>query len=149
MGPQLFFSRGFRCFGYAITLDPIVPNAEKGQQAGLVADLDGDGVQDCALVLLDGELSVAFGAFEQETRFSVVAELPLGGPCVGPVTVTGWQDKRCLGAWNVAAGSSKAFFGLTAAGPCLMRWSLPGGEPQRKEVIAEREGKSVSFAIRQ
>ncbi|MFW6152301.1 MAG: FG-GAP repeat domain-containing protein, partial [Verrucomicrobiota bacterium] len=58
--PHLFFNRGFRSFGHAHMLDVaenslLVPS-EKGQQAGCLADLNGDGGQDMVLVLKNGEV---------------------------------------------------------------------------------------------
>ena len=59
-GPQLFFSRGFRSFGRAHTIDlaeqKLLPAAEEGQQSARLGDFDGDGAQDMALALRNGEV---------------------------------------------------------------------------------------------
>jgi len=64
--PQLFFNRGFACFGFAIELDLTkaegLARSTTGQQAGMVADLDADGAEDLAMVLRNGQLWVLFGA---------------------------------------------------------------------------------------
>ena len=139
--PQIFFNRGFRSFGHSHRLDlaenALLPAAAKGQQAGLLADLDGDGAQDMALVLANGEVWVFFREVADDAPLSLRAALPLGGPVVGPVTVTGWLEKRCLGAWNVVAGSSEAFLALLEPGPCTVRWQWPGGTAHEKEIILE------------
>jgi hypothetical protein len=149
MAPQLFFNRGFRCFGYAIALNTDIETrleeAAKGLQGGVVADFDGDGRQDIAMALPNGEVR-AFLRSEEDNALQVSVGLPLKGPYAGPVTVTGWVDKRCMGSWNVVAGSSRAVFGVTEPGPCDITWRLPGGKPQKKQIIAE--DKPVRVEIR-
>jgi hypothetical protein len=56
------------------------------------------------------------------------------------VTVTGWIGKRCLGAWNVLPGVSQAFLCRSDAGPVTLKWRLPGGKEQTKEVVLEKAG---------
>ena len=81
--------------------------------------------------------------FSVSTR--AVAALPVGGPCKGPVTVTGWIGKRCLGAWNVLPGVSQGSFGRTDAGPVTLKWRLPGGKEQQKEVVVEKKTVRVEI----
>ena len=149
MAPQIFFNRGFRCFGYAIALNTDIESkleeAMKGLQGGVVADFDGDGRQDIAMALPNGEIRV-FLRSEEDNAHQVSVGLPLKGPYAGPVTVTGWVDKWCMGSWNVVAGSSRAVFGVTEPGPCDITWHLPGGKPQKKQVIVEK--KPVRIDIR-
>jgi hypothetical protein len=142
--PIVFFNRGFRCFGHAHTLDLAENNlldaAKQGQQAACLGDFNGDGAQDMALALRNGELWMFFRANQnQETRVAL-ASLPAGGECKGPVTVTGWIGNRCLGAWNVQPGVSQAFICRTDAGPVTLKWRLPGGQEQTKEVVLEKAG---------
>ncbi|MGA2064959.1 MAG: VCBS repeat-containing protein [Thermoguttaceae bacterium] len=141
--PQLFFNRGYRSFGHAHTLDlaerQLLPVAEQGQQSACLGDFDGDGAQDMVLALTSGEIWVFFRENEDHEAHSVIAALPAGGRCKGPVTVTGWNGKRCLGAWNVLPGTSQAFFGRREAGPVTLKWRLPGGPEQKKEVVVEKE----------
>ena len=72
--------------------------------------------------------------------------LAAGGPFLGPLKVTAEAEGRSLGAWNVSPASSAAFFARREAGPCVIRWQMPGGEPQRKEVILE--DRPVWFSIK-
>jgi hypothetical protein len=142
--PVIFFNRGFRCFGHAHTLDLAEHNlldaAKQGQQAACLGDFNGDGAQDMALALRNGELWMFFRANQnQETRVAL-ASLPAGGECKGPVTVTGWIGKRGLGAWNVQPGVSQAFICRSDAGPVTLKWRLPGGQEQTKEVVLEKAG---------
>jgi hypothetical protein len=58
-------------------------------------------------------------------------------PFAGPLKVSAAADGRNLGAWNVSPGSPPAFFGRLEAGPCTIKWQLPGGEPQQKELVLE------------
>jgi len=142
--PIIFFNRGFRCFGHAHTLDLAENNlldaAKQGQQTACLGDFNGDGAQDMALALRNGELWIFFRANQnQETRVAL-ASLPTGGACKGPVTVTGWIGKRGLGAWNVQPGVTQAFICRSDAGPVTLKWRLPGGQEQTKEVVLEKAG---------
>ena len=152
--PYLFFNRGFRSFGVANTLDigakhllPEADDAKGGQQSACLADLDGDGAQDMALALSTGEIWVFFRENSDNEARMAVAALPLAGAYKGPVTVTGWIGKRCLGAWNVAPGVSQACFGRRDAGPVTLQWRLPGGSQQQKEIVLE-SGGSVRVEVK-
>jgi len=74
-----------------------------------------------------------------------IAALPGGGPYKGPAAVTGWIGKRCLGAWNILPGVSQACFGRRDAGPVTLKWRLPGGKGQQREVILERNTVKVEI----
>ncbi|MBM4043440.1 MAG: VCBS repeat-containing protein, partial [Planctomycetes bacterium] len=147
--PHVFFNRGFRSFGHAHELDldenRLLDAANEGQQAGCLADLDGDGGQDMALVLKNGELWVCFRDSGGVPPLALRAALPAGG-YAGPLTVTGWADKRCLGAWNVSPGAADAFFGVFEPGPLKLRWQSPGKEAQEKQLIVE--DKPVRFILK-
>jgi hypothetical protein len=149
MSPQLFFNRGYRSFGHAHTLDlaerQLLPAAERGQQSACLGDFDGDGAQDMALALNNGEIWIFFRENDDREARSAVAVLPVGGQYEGPATVTGWIGKRCLGAWNVSPGVRQAFFGRRDAGPVTLKWRLPGGEEQQKEVVVEKETVRVEI----
>ena len=149
MSPQLFFNRGYRSFGHAHTLDlaerQLLPVAEQGQQSACLGDFDGDGAQDMALALTNGEIWIFFRENDDHEARSVVAALPVGGQYKGPVAVTGWIGKRCLGAWNVVPGASQAFFGRRDAGPVTLKWRLPGGKEQQKEVVVEKATARVEI----
>jgi len=147
--PQLFFNRGFRSFGHSHELDlaerQLLPAAAAGQQAGLAADLDGDGAQDMVLVLNDGAVWVFFRETADVPALSARAVLPAAGGLAGPLTVVGFTADRNLGAWNVRAGGRGAFFGLLEAGSCTVRWRLPGRDPAEKKLAVK--DRPVRFAL--
>ncbi|MGB2819463.1 MAG: VCBS repeat-containing protein, partial [Phycisphaerae bacterium] len=145
--PQVFFNRGFRSFGHAHGLDvqenELLAKADKGTGAGVVGDFNRDGAQDMIVVLPDGELWCFFRNTAAGPAPSLRVALPADGAVTGPVTVTGWQGKRCLGAWNVVRGTSEAFLARDVKGPITVRWTLPGGEAQEKNVIVLRPTRFV------
>ena len=147
--PLLFFNRGFRTFGHAHGLDlaehQTLPAAEQGQQSACLGDLDGDGAQDMVLALTNGEIWVLFRQNEDNEALSLTVSLSAGSATKGPIKVTGWNGKRCLGAWNVAA-TNPAFFGRREAGPITVKWKLPGGQEQQKQFVLENQ--PVRFQIR-
>jgi len=139
MAPQLYFNRGFRSFGeaYEVSLrEDRLPQAGEGQQTGCLADFTGDGALDMFLVLTNGECWLFPRKVEEDPALAVVAGLPIDGHA-GPVTVTAWRDKRPLGAFAVRPGDVGAFYGMMEPGPVTIKWRLPGGKLQEKEVIAE------------
>lgn len=146
--PQIFFSRGFASFGHAhqpIDLTEIntVPAALDGQQAGLVADLNGDGGQDMALVLPNGELWVLWRDIENTPREGVRVT-PVPGASAGPVMVTAVLGKRPLGALNISPGQ-EAFFGTSGPGECELEWRIRGKGLQRARVLVKDE--PVRFVV--
>ncbi len=146
--PMIFFNRGFRSFGKALEMTEknVIPETEGGQQSATVEDFNGDGAQDLAMTLNDGTVMVFLRkTFEDEKPLEARASLPPGGAFAGPLRVTGWAGTRCLGAWNVVAGSTEAFFGRTSAGELVVKWQLPGGKPQEKKVVLE--GKCVRIGL--
>jgi hypothetical protein len=138
--PQIFFSRGFASFGHAhqpidLGETELLPAAGDGQQAGLIADLNGDGGQDMALALANGEVWVLFRKVAANAPAPAVsAGLPANRGFAGPMTVWAVVGKRTLGAWNLVQGGSGAFFGLGRPGPCTLRWRLPDGSIQEKRI---------------
>jgi len=135
--PQLFFNRDFRSFGHAHEVDLAesgrLPETHRGIQAGLVADLDGDGAQDMAVVAPGGDVWV-IRRDRGDPPLSCRAVLPLGEGYPGPLSVTAWDDDVCLGAWNVVAGGSAALFGKAEGGLLRLKWRFPGGQEQSREV---------------
>ena len=132
-----YFNRGYRSFGKSLSLiwenEDVQIDTGEGQQAGEVADLNGDGGQDMALVLKDGSVLVYLReVYEDDPPINVRAVLPPGKGYAGPVTVTGWDEGRCLGAWNVTPGSIGAPVGRLYPGKIKLKWKLPGGQEQEK-----------------
>lgn len=146
--PLIFFNRGYRSFGHAHMLDleeqKTLGAASQGQQAGVLADFNRDGTQDLALVLNNGELWFLGNELSDGDPLHVRAVLPPG--VAGPVTVTATSGDRPLGAWNVTAGGPGAFLGRQEAGAVKLRWRLPGGTVQEKEVIVEK--RPVRFVLK-
>ena len=143
-GPQVFFNRGFRSFGLSASLDlgsgEMLPAAVKGQQAGCLADFDGDGCQELALVLTDGQV-VLLGRAPGGP--DLCAKLVLRAGTAGPLTVTGAVGARMLGAWNVRAGLCEGFIARPDAGRVTLRWQFPGARPQAREITLEDEPVTV------
>jgi hypothetical protein len=136
--PLIFFNRGFRSFGVAkrLTFDHLdLPEASKGIQACGWGDFDGDGIQELVVILRSGEVAMLNLDNGEGYARCLRAELSSKGPFQGPLTVTGYTENRCLGAWNVHAGASDAFLGIPEAGPLTLKWKLPGGMPQEKTFI--------------
>jgi hypothetical protein len=144
--PRIFFNRGFRSFGNAASINmgwkELLPAAMQGQKSACIGDLDGDGAQDLALATGTGEIWVVFRENSNAdcAAMMALATLPVGGPNKGPIAVTGWNGKRCLGAWNVQPGVGQACLGTTEAGAITLKWRLPGGQEQSKEVVIEKGG---------
>lgn len=136
--PRLFFNRGFRCFGFAVELDPQrcdLPAAratKAGQQAGTVADFNGDGAQDMAVVTAEGEVWLLLRDADQGSRLGVTIALPRDTP--GPISVSATDGKRSLGARLVGPGST-ALFGKRAKGPIKLQWRRPPAAQDTAQVI--------------
>ena len=139
--PRVFFNRGFRSFGVAndmdLTKSGLLSETADGTQAGCWADFNGDGAQDLAVVAANGQATLLLRGTDGATDRCARGVLALGGACAGPITVTGWRNDRCLGAWNVVAGSSEALVAFSDAGPVTLKWQFPGGKRQQKEVVLE------------
>ena len=134
----LYFNRGFRAFGQVprrqVALDEIT-GFNKGQQMALFADLAGSGAQDLFVVTHNGDIWCALNNLGgDEAGASIRARLPAGSPTAGPVNVSLWKQKRCLGAAVVQAGLAPAFFGIDNPGKYTLKWRFPGGREMSKEV---------------
>lgn len=147
--PLVFFNRGYRSFGHAhanidLQESNILPDAMTGQQAGALADLNADGHQDMALVLLDGTVWV-LPQRSVDDGLAVRVALAPGGAYSGPLTVSATNDRRPLGSWQVCPGTAEAWFARYDAGKVTMNWQLPGGAPQEMTLILEN--KPIRFVI--
>jgi hypothetical protein len=71
----LYFNRGFRSFGQAPSLEMSLANQikglDRGQQAGLFADLSGRGAEDFVLVTAAGEIWLAANALGERDALAV------------------------------------------------------------------------------
>jgi hypothetical protein len=138
IGLQIFFNRGFRCFGYAVELDLIdsgtsdVADINKGQQAGTIADFDGDGQQEVVVVSNAGEVSVLSCKASRQSPLSLSVSLPPKTP--GPVNVTAYDGKRCLGT-RIVSQAYPAFFGKVNKGPLILKWRDVRGNQTSKQYI--------------
>ncbi|MCK5849336.1 MAG: VCBS repeat-containing protein [Kiritimatiellae bacterium] len=141
MLPQLFFNRGFRSFGHSHAMDiaekTMLSQEEnkEGGQAGCLGDFDCDGGQDMILAEQNGTIWAAFRDTEENSAYAATAYLPTDGKCVGPITVTCWVEERCLGAWNVVAGSQEAFLDQLESGEYTFKWQTPGEDVKKKTFV--------------
>jgi hypothetical protein len=147
MAPQVFFNRGFRCFGLSRKLEAqvqeMLPQAAEGQQAGCVADFTGDNAMDMFLVLGNGELCLVPRQAE-DPPLAVVATLSAASQDAGPVVVSAIDpNKRSLGAWTISAGGPGAFFGMAEKGTLTLKWRRPGGAMQERQVVVEDKAVRV------
>lgn len=143
--PHMYFSRGFRSFGLSNGLDAALtnlPNVNDGQQAGCLADFNGDGAQDLAVVLKSGQVHVFYPEVADQL-LSLRVGLSSKGPYIGPLKVTAYSGNRCLGAWNVQAGVSEALFGLSEKTEVTLKFQFPGKKPQEKKVVVEKARRIV------
>jgi len=140
-GAQIFFNRGFRSFGHAHALDltekGLLQEATGGQQSGCMADFNSDGAQDMVIIAESGAVWSFWRESEEEDSLALLVDLAPECGFAGPLAVTGWAEERCLGTWNVVPGTSKALVGILEAGPCTVKWRLPGGKEKEKEFILE------------
>lgn len=137
----LYFNRGFRSFGQApkleLGLSEEITELDSGQQMGVFADFDADGAQDLVIVLPGGAVWCAYNDLGGEDALCIKARLSARSPSAGPVTVTAWQNKRCLGALPVRPGLAAAFFGVREAGSYTLKWRLPGGGWNQRRIVVE------------
>jgi hypothetical protein len=136
--PQVFFGRGFRSFGLSVSMDlsrtTLLPEAAEGQRAGCVADFTGDGAQDVAMVLNDGQC-VLLVRMPTEADLCARVIVSPKSRSAGLVRVWATAGKRMLGAWNIAKGSAPAFLSRPNAGPLTVKWQFPGQAEQSRNVV--------------
>ena len=142
----LYFNRGFRSFGQApklaLALEEI-PDYRKGQQMGLLADFGGTGAQDLIVVADNGDLWCAFNELGGQGARCVKVRLPARPATPGPLTVSLWRLRRCLGADVLRAGGPAAFFGVEEAGPYTLKWRLPGGKEASRRIVVQGKPTTV------
>ncbi|MBA4389222.1 MAG: hypothetical protein C0404_14710 [Verrucomicrobia bacterium] len=142
---QIFFNRGFRSFGHAHDLDvqenQLLPSSEAAQKTGCLGDFNADGAHDMVLGLPNGEVWVFTRDTADSQSLAAIVSLAAKDALKGPVNVTGWSGDRCMGAWSVLPGVTEAFFGTKDAGPITVKWQLPGGAAQKKDIQVDTKPK--------
>jgi hypothetical protein len=151
MNNQVFFNRGFRCFGHAIAMEgnaglPCAKSLEDGQQAGALGDLNGDGAQDLAMVGVGGEVWVLYRETQASMKnlastLGLTVTLPKGQ--IGPALVTAYDGARCLGV-RVVTNSAPAFFGKTDKGPLKLVWRTAAGEQTKSVNVMKAQGLELA-----
>jgi len=97
-GPGLFFSRGFACFGVALSLELSKSDLAAaralgtGQTTGTLTDVSGDLLADLLAVDRQQGVWVLFGESERSRRFQ--ARVSLADLASGPLTVTAVMGRR-------------------------------------------------------
>jgi hypothetical protein len=140
MGAQVFFGRGFNCFGFGVEtnlLESELRGAQAlrmGQAAGAMVDVDSDGGQDLVGVTPTGELWVLYRSTGRDMQLGVEVTTDR----TTPLNVTAWEGDHCLGAQTVGP-QQFAFFGKRNRAPLMLKWQLPGEKPQQKRVIVLRK----------
>ena len=149
--PQPYFNRGFFCFGFGIQMN--LPNtkltctksASAGQQAAAAADLDGDGGQDLAMVLANGQVWMVFRAAGRAPALAVRVRVAPGQKQPWPMRVVGSDGRRQFGAWSIGPGGPGAFMGRETPGAVTVGWRAPGGPAAQRRIIV-RSGPA-DFAL--
>ena len=159
--PQVFFNRGFFTFGLAESLkledDPTITDLDRGVQAAVTADLSGApgtpgrGVESLIVVLKSGAVWVlspsAENSSESKSPAGYAASIRLAEGSLGPVTVVGYDETRCLGA-RVAAPGSPARFGMQSPGPLKLQWRDSAGREQSRTIEVLGTAKYVLPAMK-
>lgn len=141
--PQVYFNRGFRSFGEEPDLELTkgaarIPDVATGQQLILMADLDNSGAMDLIVVLNNGDLWRVSNDIAGNGPTSVGARITPKSSLVGPVNVSLWQDKHCMGSAVAQAGMAPAFFGVENANSYTLKWTGAGGKEMTKEVVVDK-----------
>jgi hypothetical protein len=144
--PQVYFNRAFRAFGLSVSMDmsktTLLPESGNGQKAACVADFNGDGCQDLAMVLKDGQCAVMLRLPTESDLCARVSVSPKA-KSTGPVRVWAVAGKKTLGVWSISAGSAPAFLCRSEAGEMTVKWQFPGQAEQSRTIALERKPVSV------
>ncbi|MEI7833447.1 MAG: VCBS repeat-containing protein [bacterium] len=148
IAPQFFFNRGFACFGLSGDLAlrewgvKGTPDTDitfvsgvalsKGQQALAPGDYDGDGAQDMAIIDKVGHLYILWGNPVDMSAFRLTVALPAGS--IDPITVIGYEGKRCLGAKLIQPGKPVTFT-RDSKGPLRVVWTTANGKKHEKTTV--------------
>ncbi len=143
--PQLYFNRGFRAFGYDVdantnVMKQALPDTAKGQKAGLMADLNGDGGPDLVVVLASGEVQILMGD-DNEDALGLIVSMPAKAKRAGPITVTARIDSRSLGSRSIRPGDGGAYFAIEDPEGITFTYRFPGGKVQKKDPGVIEDGR--------
>jgi len=142
--PMAFFNRGFACFGYARELhfDENQTNAAvsliTGQIAGLVTDLNADGVQD--LLAVDKQNTIWMLPGIAKDRPPLGIELILSPKSDAPLTISVKAEDRVRGMYVLQSGVP-VWVGRPESGPVTLQWIDRAGKAKSREVIVEGQTK--------
>ena len=146
MGPQAYFNRGFRCFGYAVNLQLKETDFRAAepltncQLAGTAADFDGDGAEELLMASEGNRVWMLRRDDRTGWKLGVTVSLPRG--IAGPVSVTAHDGKRCLGT-RVVTATAPALFGKRSKGPMQIAWRFPGVAEKTRRLIVLRPTRFV------
>ena len=65
----------------------------------------------------------------------------------GPVNVTGWDPRRCLGTWRVTPGSVNSLFGARVGEEVKLKWRFPGGEEHARTIKVTDKCVSITDIV--
>lgn len=148
--PQVYFNRGFAVFGYDMELDLIegAPDAQEaaggGQQAALLADLTGNGLQELMFVNREGQLWLLTRSEEATPPLGATLNAPPG--LTGPVPVVVRDGQRILGA-HLLSPHAPAHIGRRNRGPVTLSWHLPGETSPREQRVIVLRNESHTLSV--
>lgn len=138
MLPQFYFNRGFRCFGYAVGLEPrsdtldATATLRAGQRDLIMMPVTAASAADALVLDRDGKLWLLRRKEAAAPTPTLTVALPPG--IAGPVSVVAHDGVRCLGA-RVAAPGQPARFAKPAKGPLVLTWRTADGVEHTRKVI--------------
>lgn len=139
--PMVFFNRGFAVFG--LSLDLLLADSDleeagnltRGQTAGLMADLTGNGAQDLLTVDPNNRIWLVNGSMVEDAGLWLTLSLPEGAS--GPRTVTVSVGGRVNGV-HVLRPGVPAVIGCRRRGPVDLTWVEPDGSEKSRRVVVIR-----------
>ena len=138
MPPQIYFNRGFGVFGYDMELDlaedvpDVMYAVELGQQAGLLVDSTGDGLQELMMISTEGELWHVTRAPMKAPPLAARLVAPEG--LTGPIPVEIRAGDRLIGS-RIVSPHAPAFVGRRNRGPIDVHWVAPGTSERRQQRV--------------
>ena len=144
--PMVFFNRGFAVFGLSLDLLLVDSNLEeaenltRGQTAGLMADLTGNGAQDLLTVDPEQRIWLVRGRMIEGPGLWLTLSLPEGAG--GPRTVTVSVRDRVKGV-HVLRPGVPAVIGCRRRGPVDLTWVEPDGSQKSQTVVVIRPTAAV------